>query len=84
MHRFPCPHCGPRDEVEFFYAADAGKTRPGRDCSAEDWARYRFMRKNAKGLAKELWLHAGGCGQWIFIERDSVSHTVTGSEAVGA
>ncbi|MEZ5923237.1 MAG: sarcosine oxidase subunit delta [Hyphomicrobiaceae bacterium] len=84
MQRFPCPHCGPRDEIEFHYAADAGKTRPGRQSSPEDWARYRFMRKNTKGTARELWQHAGGCGQWICIERDTVSHAVIGSEALGS
>ncbi len=84
MQRLPCPHCGPRDEVEFFYAADAGKIRPGRDASPEDWARYRFMRLNVRGPAKELWLHTAGCGQWIFIERDTASHAVIGSKALGS
>jgi sarcosine oxidase subunit delta len=83
MQRLICPHCGPRDEVEFHYAADAGKIRPSRDAPAEEWARYRFMRKNLKGPAKELWLHAGGCGQWIVIARDTLTHAVIGAEALG-
>lgn len=76
MQRFSCPHCGLRDEQEFFYATDAGKTRPGRAASDDDWARYRFFRQNKKGAAKELWLHAAGCGRWFVIERDTVTHQV--------
>lgn len=83
MHRFPCPHCGERDEVEFFYGGDAGRTRPPRDCDEATWARYRFFRTNAKGVARELWLHASGCGRWFVMERDTATHEIRAAEALG-
>ena len=82
MQQFPCPFCGPRDEVEFFFGGDAGKVRPSRDASAEEWARYRYMKKNPKGEARELWVHSGGCGRFFLMERDTVTHVVARSEAV--
>jgi len=33
-------------------------------------------RANSKGVARELWLHADGCGRWIEIERDTTTHEV--------
>ena len=79
MQRFPCPWCGPRDESEFHYGGDAGKHRPEAAVSDGEWARYRFFRKNLKGPARELWVHAGGCGRWLVIERDTLSHAVLAS-----
>jgi sarcosine oxidase subunit delta len=82
MQLFPCPFCGPRDETEFFFGGDAGKTRPPREASEADWARYLHMKKNPKGAARELWIHSGGCGRFFYMERDTVTHVVAGSEAV--
>lgn len=79
MQRFPCPWCGPRDEVEFHYGGDAGRSRPGREASDADWARYLHGRSNAQGPARELWVHADGCGRWFVLSRDTVSHAVHGS-----
>ena len=36
--------------------------------------------RNAKGAARELWIHRAGCGRWIVLSRDTVTHVVTGSE----
>jgi heterotetrameric sarcosine oxidase delta subunit len=71
---FPCPWCGLRTDHEFRYGGDAGKQRPGRAASDAEWARYRFFRANTRGAAHELWLHADGCGRWVEIDRDTVSH----------
>ena len=76
MQRLPCPHCGDRDLGEFNYGGDAGRLRPERAVDDGDWARYRFFRKNAKGISLELWCHVGGCGRWAVIERDTVTHRV--------
>ena len=80
MQSFPCPYCGPRDETEFLYQTDAGRTRPARGVSDADWSRYRFFRRNAKGAAAELWLHAAGCGRYLVIERDTLTHAVIASK----
>lgn len=76
MQVFPCPWCGPRDEAEFRYGGDAGKQRPGRDCSDAEWAEYLHMRGNPRGAAVEMWVHSDGCGRWFALARDTRTHKV--------
>ena len=73
---FPCPFCGPRDEAEFRYGGDPDVARPGSGSSDEDWARYLYVRENRRGLAREYWVHAQGCGLWLIAERDTVTHLI--------
>ena len=75
MQRFPCPFCGPRDETEFHFAAEAGKTRPepAGEVGAERWAEYLHLKKNPKGIHFERWRHIHGCGRFF----NAVRHTVT-------
>jgi heterotetrameric sarcosine oxidase delta subunit len=80
MQLFPCPFCGPRPDAEFHYAGDAGKPRPARECSDAEWAHYLLMRDNVRGAARELWIHAAGCGRWIEFARDTATHAVAGAE----
>lgn len=84
MQLFPCPFCGPRDETEFHFGAEAGKTRPepAGDVSPERWAEYLYMKKNPKGVTSEVWMHTT-CGEFFLMERDTVSHEVTGARALG-
>lgn len=80
MQIFPCPFCGPRDEREFHFAAEAGKTRP--DTSGEisdaEWAAYLHMHRNEKGVVREIWMHTT-CAEVFLLERDSVTMEVLGS-----
>ena len=80
MQQFPCPWCGNRAESEFRYAGDAGIDRPDRTVDDKAWAQYLYFRRNAKGAARELWIHGAGCGRWIVLSRDTVTHEVAGSE----
>jgi sarcosine oxidase subunit delta len=80
MQHFPCPWCGERAETEFRYAGDAGTERRGRAIDDRGWAQYLYFRRNAKGPAKECWIHTAGCGRWFELHRDTVTHEVTGSE----
>jgi sarcosine oxidase subunit delta len=80
MQQFPCPWCGNRAEIEFRYAGDAGVQRPDRKADDATWAQYIYFRKNVKGPDKELWIHSGGCGRWLALSRNTVTHEVTGSE----
>ena len=82
MQLFSCPFCGLRDETEFVFATEAGKTRPepAADVSAERWARYLHFSDNPKGATREIWQHAT-CGEFFLMERDTVSHVVAGSRA---
>ncbi|MGE3872114.1 MAG: sarcosine oxidase subunit delta [Parvibaculaceae bacterium] len=82
MQIFTCPFCGPRAESEFHYGGEAGNLRPdGADVPAERWAAYLYMRKNPKGATREVWLHMT-CGEFFVMERDSVSHKVSGVTAL--
>ena len=76
MQLFPCPWCGPRADCEFHYGGDAGRQRPPREASDDEWAQYRFFRANGKGPVRELWQHALGCGRWLELERNTVTHEV--------
>jgi heterotetrameric sarcosine oxidase delta subunit len=80
MQRFPCPFCGLRDEREFHFAGEAGKTRPDTmaEVSADDWATYLHHQKNPKGKSDEIWVHLP-CQEYFVLSRDTVTMEVLGS-----
>ena len=83
MQIFPCPFCGPRDEREFHFAGEAGKTRPDTagEVSAQDWGTYLHMHRNEKGHVREVWVHRP-CAEMFIMERDSVTMEVLGTETL--
>ena len=74
--RIPCPHCGPRDEIEFFYRGDATVSRPGPEGDAEAFYLYVYDRRNPKGWHAEWWMHAAGCRQFFKLVRHTVTHEI--------
>lgn len=78
MIRIPCPHCGPRDEHEFTWGGEADIDRPAdpKLTTDKDWADYQFFRDNQRGPVRERWCHTYGCGEWVNLERDTVTHKV--------
>jgi sarcosine oxidase subunit delta len=70
----PCPHCGPRPEVEFIYGGEAHIARPADPSivSEEVWADFLYMRTNPKGLHAERWRHLHGCGRFF----NAIRHTL--------
>ena len=76
MLRIPCPWCGARDEVEFRYRGDAGKSRPAATDPAAAFAAYVFVRDNPLGWHLEWWLHVGGCRRLFKVERHTLSHEI--------
>jgi heterotetrameric sarcosine oxidase delta subunit len=74
-----CPHCGPRDEIEFSYGGEAHIRRPEDPSGVDDaaWADYLFMRSNSKGDYLERWCHSEGCRRWFNLRRDTLSHAIT-------
>lgn len=86
MHLFPCPLCGPRDEVEFHYEGELGNLRPApaESVPAERWAAYLYERDNSRGLRREIWSHQGGCGLFFAMERNPVTHEVARSFRIDA
>lgn len=81
MQQFPCPFCGLRDEREFHYVAELGKTRPPKTVKAEEWATYLHTQRNEKGRVKEVWMHLP-CAELFLLERDSVSMHVFDATAL--
>lgn len=77
--RIPCPWCGERDAGEFVYGGDATLRRPADDAPMQDWVDYVFYRDNPRGAHREHWQHVQGCRAWIVVERDTLTHAVTGS-----
>ena len=55
MQQIPCPWCGPRDDWEFHYGAEAHVARPETpsEMSDEDWMGYLYLRSNTKGPFRE-------------------------------
>lgn len=79
-----CPWCGPRDESEFVCGGATHIVRPAFAASDAQWAEYLFFRDNPKGLHRERWRHAFGCGQWFNVARHTVTHEVVSIYAMGA
>ena len=76
MLRIPCPWCGERDEVEFRYQGDAGRTRPAAGAAANQVEDYLYLRDNPRGWHLEWWLHTAGCRQLIKVLRHTVTHEI--------
>lgn len=71
-----CPHCGPRDEIEFSCGGETHIVRPALDCPDDVWADYLFCRHNPKGVTYERWRHTYGCGSWFNVARDTANHRI--------
>jgi len=82
MQIFKCPFCGPRDETEFHFAAEAGKHRPepAETVTDEAWADYLYMNDAPKGTACEVWVHLT-CGEFFVMERDTVTREIISTAA---
>ena len=77
--RITCPNCGERDRREFYYQGDAlALSRPAPDAGPVTWNDYLHNRDNAASVTRDLWCHQAGCGAWLVVERDTVSHAVRG------
>ena len=81
MQVFHCPFCGPRNEIEFHFAAEAGKPRPEPADAVSDaqWAEYLYNNAAPRGGAREVWVHLT-CGEFFVMTRDTLTREVTASE----
>lgn len=78
--QIPCPVCGKRDSGEFYYMGAAVLLdRPAPDAGARAWDRYLHLRQNPAGRTRDLWYHEAGCGAWLVVERDTLTHEVFGA-----
>ncbi len=78
--RLPCPLCGDRDLREFsFLGAADYLDRPGAEAEPAAWDAYLHLRSNPAGPTEDLWFHGQGCGAWLKVSRDTLTHEVHGS-----
>ena len=83
--RLTCPICGERDRREFYYQGAAVMLdRPAPDAGEAAWDNYVHLRDNPAGRTTDLWYHEAGCGAWLRVERDTVTHDVFSVELVDA
>ena len=83
--RLTCPICGDRDRREFYYQGAAiALARPAPDAGEAAWDDYVHLRDNPAGRTADLWYHEAGCGSWLRVERDTVTHAVLAVELVDA
>jgi len=76
MFLIECPYCQEaRPEVEFRYAGEAHIARPEDPAalSDEEWAKFLFIRSNARGRHFERWVHVHGCARFFNAVRDTVT-----------
>jgi len=79
--RLTCPLCGERDRREFYYVGDAvALQRPAPDAGAEAWDDYIHNRTNPAGDTHDLWYHESGCGSWLVVHRNTVTHAIHGAQ----
>ncbi len=73
--RINCPICGSRERREFYYQG-AALARPAPDAGEAAWDDYMHLRDNPAGETRDMWCHEGGCGAWIVVTRNTVTHDV--------
>jgi sarcosine oxidase, subunit delta len=78
MMLIPCPHCGERNEDEFICWSESEPVRPAvpNDLSDAEWVDYIYNHTNRKGWSSERWFHSRGCGRWIVIRRNTITHEI--------
>lgn len=74
-----CPFCGPRSENEYIYGGPSKQRRPenASDCSNKEWVEYLTVSTNPVGPVSENWWHVRGCGEFVTVERDTLTHDIT-------
>ncbi len=73
--RINCPLCGERDLREFYFKGTKLACPDSEEWGA-DWDDYLHNRDNPAGVSQELWQHVAGCGVWLIVMRDTVSHVI--------
>ena len=75
--RLKCPICGERDRREFYYqGAAVALERPAADAGDAAWDAYVHLRDNPAGETLDLWHHEAGCGAWLVVRRNTITHEI--------
>ena len=83
MKLIPCPHCGNRAQAEFVYERSADSV-VSLDAEPAVAVAALFSRANLRGVEEEIWRHTHGCGSWMLIRRDRVSHAIEWVKPIGS
>ncbi len=85
MFLIDCPHCGPRDQMEFSHGGEAHIARPADPASLSDaeWADFVFLRSNPKGVHAERWIHSAGCRKFFNMLRNTASDEILAVYKIG-
>jgi sarcosine oxidase subunit delta len=54
--------------------------RPAPDAGEAAWDDYLHLRDNPAGVTRDLWYHEGGCGAWLVVTRNTVTHEVMSAD----
>ena len=73
--RITCPICGERDMREFTYRGAALPT-PSLEADVDTWVDHVHLRANPAGVLRELWQHTMGCGAWLVVTRNTITHEI--------
>jgi len=76
MMQLTCPWCGLRDESEFVCGGTTHLIRPDLAASDVTGANTSSFVTIQRGVHRERWRHAYGCGQWFNLARHTVTHQV--------
>jgi sarcosine oxidase subunit delta len=77
------PLLGPRDASEFVYKGDAALiNRPDPDApdALAQFIDYGYLRDNPAGVTRDLWYHETGCGAWLVVTRNTLTHEIVKAE----
>ena len=81
--RLTCPLCGPRDRREFYYSGSEDYLkRPAPEAPIEAWDDMLHLRVNPAGVTRDLWYHETGCGSWLRVTRNTVTHEILATERI--
>lgn len=85
MLLIPCPHCGPRPELEFRYGGQAHIARPvdPSPLSDAEWADFLYLRDNERGIHAERWRHIHGCARFFNLLRHTGTDEILASYKTG-
>ena len=70
------PNCGRRNPYEFRFGGEC-KQAPGPGADAKAWSDYLYFNENMSGPQDEWWYHNMGCGDWVKVRRNTVTHEIT-------
>lgn len=77
MLLIPCPFCGERSESEFVFGGPKRAARAERLAGSDEaWIDHLTVVPNPRGAVREKWWHRQGCGSWVVIERNTLTHRI--------